>query len=70
VSTNACFTFALRYNGGNFRRGVARVLGYASPYNSRADLLFRAGLPVLAIAAVTALLIVGLDLPALRTLAL
>ena len=45
-------------------------MGYASPYNSRADLLFRAGLPVLAIAAVTALLIVGLDLPALRTLAL
>ena len=43
---------------------------YARPYNSRDDLLFRAGLPVLAIAAVTALLIVGLDLPALRTLAL
>ncbi len=70
VSTNACFTFALRYNGGNFRGGPARILEYARPYKSRAELLFRAGLPAFAIAVVTALLIVGQGLPALRTLAL
>lgn len=42
----------------------------ARPYINRAELLFRAGLPAFAIAVVTALLIVGLDMPALRTLAL